>query len=141
VTKLLHSDLSIWSHFGVLLKSDLDVQQPGFTLFNIVTKLIQGIKVLPNYYIQTYKFGPTMMCSLSLTWMFSKPALGASTSGALSITHYFGGFLILSANIIPGYLSFKHSSLLFRRKRVWTLLTLARGVLCQKGKRQKLQGI
>ncbi len=104
-------DVTIWSHFVVLLKSDLDAQQTDhsscfsptlgvtictrFTVMNLVTLCCainwyldvqqthlrfveQKLMLISNFLcdkihkIHCYKFGHTLLCYLSQTWMFNK---------------------------------------------------------------------
>ncbi len=66
-----------WSHFVVLLKTDLDVQQTHLLGWLVEHKLLLSYTHTCDiiYNNHCYVFGHVLLCILSLTWMFNKPPL------------------------------------------------------------------
>jgi hypothetical protein len=60
-------DKLFWSHFVVLLKSDLDVQQTLFWVFFYKSSCLSPTLGVTQFIIVTHDFGHTLLCYLSRT--------------------------------------------------------------------------
>ncbi len=74
------SKIWFWSHFAVLLKSDLDVQQTHNRFVEQKVMLSSNFRCYQIHNCQRYHFGHTLLCYLSPTWMFNR-----TTTGLLNI--------------------------------------------------------
>jgi hypothetical protein len=71
------SEILLWSHFVVLLKSDLGVQQTHLSPWFVeqVLVLSSSFRHHQIHKCQRYNFGRTLLYNLSQTQVFNKPTL------------------------------------------------------------------